>query len=144
LELTGEQFMTNRNVRGRGLGLALGLLVLWGMAPAAAAAQGVTGTVSGVVKDAQGGVVPGATVTLISEARGTVSAPAISSEKGDFVFPNLTPDTYTIQVEMPSFKTLRRSGLIVSPGSTVAIGALVIVHAIHDALGLSGVVFLGR
>ena len=33
-----------------------------------ASAQITTGTVAGTVKDAQGGVVPGATVVLISEA----------------------------------------------------------------------------
>jgi hypothetical protein len=118
--------MSNRNVLTRYLGVALGLVVAWSVGAAPAGAQGVTGTLSGIVKDVQGGVVPGATVTLISESKGTVSAPAISTDHGDFVFPNITADTYTIQVEMPSFKTLRRSGLIVSPGSTVAIGALTI------------------
>ena len=38
---------------------------------APASAQTTTATVTGTVKDAQGGVIPGATVTLISEARGT-------------------------------------------------------------------------
>ena len=41
---------------------------------ATAAAQGVTGTVSGTVKDAQGAVIPGATISLISESRGTTIA----------------------------------------------------------------------
>ena len=50
-------------------------------------AQITTGTVSGTVKDAQGGVVPGATVVLISEARGTKSAPAVTNETGDYVLP---------------------------------------------------------
>ena len=36
-----------------------------------ASAQITTGTVAGTVKDAQGGVVPGATVVLISETKGT-------------------------------------------------------------------------
>src|SRR2546425_10116379 len=94
--------------------------------PAAAPAQGVSGTVSGTVKDPQGGVVPGATVTLISDTRGTLSTPAITNATGDFVFPNVTADTYTIQVEMPSFKTLKRSGIAVSSGSHVAIGSLAI------------------
>jgi hypothetical protein len=49
-------------------------LVLIGFATAMpASAQGVTGTVSGTVKDAQGGVIPGASVTLISESRQTRS-----------------------------------------------------------------------
>ena len=89
-------------------------------------AQGVTGTVSGTVKDAQGGVVPGATVTLISETKGTRSAPSITNATGDFVFPNVPGDTYTVQVEMPSFKMLRRPGVAVSAGSQVAVGTLTI------------------
>jgi len=88
--------------------------------------QGVTATVSGSVKDAQGAMVPGATVTLISQSKGTQSSPTVTNPTGDFVFPNIAADTYTIQVEMPSFKTLKRSGLVVSPGSTIAVGALVI------------------
>src|SRR5947207_6172515 len=94
--------------------------------PASALAQGVSGTVSGTVKDPQGGVVPGATVTLISDSRGTLSTPVITNATGDFVFPNVTADTYTIRVEMPSFRTLRRAGVSVSPGSIVALGALTI------------------
>ena len=89
-------------------------------------AQGVTGTVSGTVNDAQGGVIPGATVTLISEARETRSAPVVTNAQGDFVFPNVTADTYTVQVEMPSFRTLRRTGVAVSSGSIVALGTLTI------------------
>ena len=89
-----------------------------------AAAQGATGSVSGTVRDAQGGVIPGATVTLISEARETRSAPVVTSAQGDFVFANVTADTYTIQVEMPSFRPLRRSGIAVSAGSIVALGAV--------------------
>jgi hypothetical protein len=45
---------------------------------------------------------------------------------GDFVFPNLTADTYTIEVEMASFKTLRQSGLAVNPGPRVNVGVLTI------------------
>ena len=93
---------------------------------ASAAAQGVTGTVSGTVKDTQGGVIPGATITLISDTRATTSAPVVTGASGDFVVPNVTADTYTIQVEMPSFRTLRRSGVAVSSGSIVALGTLTI------------------
>jgi len=109
----------------RALGCALAIALLLGVA-ASAGAQGVTGTITGTVKDAQGGVIPGATVTLISDTRGTTSAPAISNASGDFVFPNVTADTYTVQIEMPSFRTLRRSGVSVSPGSIVALGSITI------------------
>jgi hypothetical protein len=103
----------------------VGAALLTGLSTVAFA-QGVTGTVNGTVRDAQGGVIPGATITLISEARETRSAPVITNAQGDFVFPNVTADTYTIQIEMPSFRTLRRAGVAVSPGSIVALGALTI------------------
>jgi len=82
---------------------------------------GVTGTLSGTVKDSQGLIVPGATVTLISDTRGTVSAPVFTNQSGDFVIPNIVADTYTVQVEMPSFRTLRRTGVEVSAGSRVSV-----------------------
>ena len=89
-------------------------------------AQITTGTVSGSVKDSQGGVVPGATIVLISESRGTKSVPAVTNETGDYVLPNITPDTYTIEISMPGFKTLKRTGVSVSGGDRVAVGSLVI------------------
>ena len=94
--------------------------------PQLAFPQGITGTITGTVKDAQGGVVPGATVTLTSESRGTVSTPVTTNATGDFVFPNLTADTYTVQIEMPSFRTLRRGKVEVNPGARVALGTLTI------------------
>jgi len=106
-----------------GLGIfAIGVLLC--AMPRAAAAQANTATVFGSVKDAQGGVIPGATVTLISETQGTKPAPAVTNETGDFVFPNIPADTYTVQIEMPSFKTLKHSGVFVSAGSRVAVGTL--------------------
>src|SRR5580765_2451987 len=99
------------------LGLLLG-------ASLPASAQITTGTVSGTVKDSQGGVVPGATVVLVSETKGTKSAPAVSSESGDYIFPNVTPDTYTVEITMEGFKTLKREHIRVSGGDRVAIPAV--------------------
>ena len=96
------------------------------MSAANASAQITTGTITGTVKDAQGGVVPGATVVLISEARGTKSTPAVTRVDGDFVIPNVTADTYTIEVTMEGFKTLRRTGVQVTGGDRVAVPGLVI------------------
>lgn len=108
------------------LGRTAGAGLLLAATALPASAQGVTGTVSGTVQDAQGGVIPGATVTLISESRQTKMPPAVTNATGDFVVPNVTADTYTVQVDMPSFKTLRRSGVLVSPGSRVALGNMLI------------------
>src|ERR1700737_2673155 len=75
------------------------------------AAQVTTGTVEGTVTDEQGGVIPGATLVLVSETRGTKSAPAVTSATGNFVIPNVTADTYTLDVTMRGFKTVKRQGL---------------------------------
>ena len=89
-----------------------------------ATAQITTGNLLGTVKDSTGGVVPGATVVLISESRGTKSVPAVTSGTGDYVFPNITPDTYTVEVTMDGFRTVRRPGLKVSGGDRVTVPAL--------------------
>jgi Carboxypeptidase regulatory-like domain/TonB-dependent Receptor Plug Domain len=101
-----------------------GLVLAFSSLTSPAVAQITTGTVTGNVKDAQGGVIPGATVVLISETRGTRSAPAVTNENGDYVFPNVTADTYTVEVTLESFKTVRRAGIAVSGGDRVGIPPL--------------------
>jgi len=91
-----------------------------------ASAQITTGSLAGSVRDGQGGVVPGATVILTSETQATKSSPVVTDASGDFVFVNLRADTYTIEVTMPSFSTLKKAGLQVSPGERVSTGALVL------------------
>ena len=89
-----------------------------------ASAQITTGNITGTVKDAQGGVVPGATVVLIDEARGTKLAPAVTNETGSYTFPNVTAATYTVEVTMSGFKTALSKGIPVSGGDRVAVPAI--------------------
>ena len=91
-----------------------------------AAAQLVTGSVAGTVNDSTGAIVPGATVTLISETRGTRLPEVTSSASGDFVVPNVAADRYTVRVTMDGFKTLERTGVSVSPGDRQAVGVFTI------------------
>jgi len=98
-------------------------LMVWGVATSATA-QITTGNVLGSVKDSTGGVVPGATVVLISEARGTKSVTVVTNATGDYVIPNVTADTYTIEVTMDGFRTVRRAGVMVTGGDRVTIPAL--------------------
>ena len=106
---------------GRGMFAAL-MVLLFAANPVSA--QITTGSVTGIVKDAQGGVVPGATVVLISEARGTKLAPVTTNDTGGYVIPNVTADTYTVEVSMDGFKTVRRQGIKVSGGDRVGVPAL--------------------
>ena len=88
-----------------------------------AAAQVTTGNVTGSVRDSQGGVVPGALVTLTSATRGT-AMDAHTNANGDFLFPNVTADTYLIKVSLDGFKAVERGNVAVSPGDRVAVGTL--------------------
>jgi hypothetical protein len=102
--------------------MATALLV----AAAPAMAQITTGSVTGTVTDAQGGVVPGATVVLVSETQGTRMSPAVTNSEGSYTVPGVKADTYTVEVTMPSFKPLSRKGVKVSGGDRVAVETLVL------------------
>ncbi len=107
--------------------------------PLPAVAQVTTATVTGSVKDSTGGILPGATVMLVSETRGTKLADVVTNASGDFVFPNVTADTYTVQVTLQGFKTLKRSGIAVSPGDRVVIPTLgVEVGALAETILVTG------
>jgi hypothetical protein len=100
--------------------------VLLGLAfasPPPAGAQTTSASVSGAVQDAQGGVLPGVTVTLTSRTQGNAFTTTTDSE-GRFVFPIVRPDTYSLQVTLEGFKTLERTNLVVNANDKFFTGAL--------------------
>src|SRR5205814_8045014 len=64
-------------------------------------AQQSTGSLTGIIEDSQGAIIPGAMITLINEQQGSVARTAITNEDGSFVFTPLQPATYTLVVDMP-------------------------------------------
>src|SRR5437762_3617615 len=110
----------------RTLVVGTGLILALFLVSSPALAQITTGTVSGTVRDPQGGVIPGATVVLISETKGTKSAPAFTNETGTYVFPNVTADTYTVEVTLEAFKTVKRGGIAVSGGDRVGMPPIIL------------------
>jgi len=82
-------------------------------APPALIAQVTSGSINGTVKDATGGVLPGATVTVSNPSTG-VTRTVSTNDTGEFVVPNLPPGTYTIRVELQGFKVLEKSDVRLS------------------------------
>jgi hypothetical protein len=122
----------------RPLGILVALIALWAAA-SPADAQITTGRITGNVKDAQSGVIPGATVTLVSATRGTTLATAITNVDGDYTFPNVPHDTYLVRVTMDGFKTVERSGVSVSPGDLLALPTLTIeVGGLEETVTVAG------
>lgn len=99
----------------------LGLAVLG--APELAAAQAVTGTISGTVLDPQRAVVPGATVTITNEATNDARM-TVTDDQGNFQITNLQPNAYTARIELASFRTLERRNIVLSAGERLSIGTL--------------------
>jgi len=81
---------------------------MWLVFHAPLQAQTTSASVSGSVKDSQGGALPGAAVTMTSRTQGG-SLTALTDAEGRFVFPIVRPDAYTLKVSMAGFKTLERA-----------------------------------
>ena len=62
--------------------------------------QSTTGTISGVVTDTNGGVVPGASVALINEQNRAMRT-AVSNDEGRFSFASVQPGKPRSTGEMP-------------------------------------------
>ncbi len=69
---------------------------------ATAAAQGDAGVIAGTVRDAQGGVLPGVTVTLRNAESGVLRS-AVTEGDGTYRLPGLPPGRYDLTAELAGF-----------------------------------------
>jgi len=98
---------------------ALLLVVLSVCASLPAAAQSTeSGRITGVVKDNQGGVVPGATVTLAGPSR---LSTFVTTADGSFRFLDVLPGEYQITVEIGGFAKFTRTHLTMIVGASVEV-----------------------
>ncbi len=95
------------------------------------------GSVTGLVLDSSGAVIPGARITVRhTETQATYQS--ASNSAGQFTVPYLPPGTYELRFEAPSFKTLVREGVQVSPTSVVRIDATLEVGATTESVRVVG------
>ena len=105
------------------------LALAFGSATSALAQGGANSSLAGVIVDAAGGVVPGATVTVRNNATASTFE-TVSNTAGTFSIPVLDPGTYTVTVALEGFKTAIINDvrlLAATPGSlraTLEIGSL--------------------
>lgn len=80
------------------------------------AAQGLFGTISGVVTDPSGGVVPGATVKVTNVNTNVVTT-LITNNVGEYNATSLNPGIYDVRAEAKGFKTAAMNAITLEVGA---------------------------
>ena len=106
------------------------------LAVPAAGQGGITSTISGVVTDNTGGVVPGASVVLVHKATG-VSQESATNSDGSFAFPSMSPGNYTVTVSLTGFRTVVIENVVVTSGSPANVKAVLEVGGLQEQVIVS-------
>ena len=117
----------------------LGLVVAWSILSLITATPGFAqnrGSLTGVVADAGGGVLPGATV-VVKSVTSDASFEATTNTEGLFSVPSLDPGAYTVTVSLTGFKTAIINDVRVSPGTPVTIKATLEVGQLEETITVS-------
>jgi hypothetical protein len=106
--------------------------------PHVAPAQGLTGALIGTVKDAQGGVLPGAVVRVSSPALISGSATVTTNEKGQLRFPALPPGRYVLDIEFHGFTTYHEEDIPIGVGATIERTAVLTPAGLAESVVVEG------
>ncbi|HET9265464.1 MAG TPA: carboxypeptidase-like regulatory domain-containing protein, partial [Vicinamibacterales bacterium] len=102
-------------MRLRILSTAALCVALLAFATTHASAQGYTGRIEVTVADTTGAVLPGTTIELTGPQNRT----SVTDGRGQAVFLNLAPGTYTVIARLAGFQTYRNTEVPVAVGGTV-------------------------
>src|SRR5687767_5880265 len=116
------------------LAAALCVLLLGGSAIAQTL---TTGSLSGVVTDAQGGVLPGAAVSAVHTPTGT-SYEGVTDAEGRFNILNIRVGPYDIKVNMASFREETLKAIDVKLGENTTVNFKLQVATITETVEVSG------
>ena len=113
------------------------LLAFWLAAAVSAVAQTSSATLTGVVVDASGAVVPGATVTLVNvgtdQRRNTVSG-----SDGSYIFSSLAPGRYRLLGSLGGFKPVEMRDIVLNVGDRIAIRVVLAPAGIGEEVTVVG------
>jgi hypothetical protein len=116
--------------------LTLCILSLLALAPELMWAQETRATITGTVRDTQGAVIPGVTVTVVNIDT-SVSTEAITNETGVFTVQKLQPGPVRVTVALEGFKTFVREGITLRTAEVVTLDVQLVVGAIEENVTVS-------
>jgi len=96
-------------------GLGIVLVLLFG---ALAAWASITGSISGVVTDPSGAVIPEVEVTAVNAGTGFKQS-VVTDQKGFYEFPALPIGTYDLDIQRAGFKAFHQTGLVIDANSAL-------------------------
>jgi carboxypeptidase family protein len=96
-------------------------------------AQTTGGEATGTVSDSSGGVLPGAAVTLTNQGT-KIARTMTTNASGNFVFVNVPPGTYVIQVELSGFQTAQTPPFTIGVNETIARTLTLAVGTVNEAV----------
>ncbi len=99
------------------------LLLLFTLAcllPAALGAQSSNASISGLVRDSTGAVIPGVTLSAFNVDTG-VSRQTVSNSEGRYLISDLIPGNYKLTATFTGFKRLEREGILLRVGDRVSL-----------------------
>ncbi|MPZ19336.1 MAG: hypothetical protein GEV06_15685 [Luteitalea sp.] len=106
------------------------------LVPAAGLAQLDQGRLVGTVRDTQGAVLAGVTVTATSPA--LIGAQATVSElDGTYRFAALPPGRYTVAFELSGFTTVQRENIVLALGQTLTVDQQLDVASLEETVTVS-------
>ena len=124
------------NLVKRALRVTLAIAAIAALTSPPAFAQ-TTGQVIGTVVDAQGGVLPGVTVSATSpQLQGTRTA--VTDGTGTFRFPTLPPGTYKITANLSGFQDAAQENVAVSLDKSVSLNLKMQVAGVSQTVNVMG------
>jgi len=111
---------TLRRLQPASAGLLLAAALLCAGAMPAAAQTAAGGDFEGTVRDATGGVLPGANLVLTNVETG-VERTSVTNEIGRYRIPAVPAGAYALKVSMDGFATMQRDGLTLEVGQVLRV-----------------------
>ena len=100
-------------------------------------AQAATGTISGLVKDETGAILPGATI-IITNTDTAQGRTLVADGSGRYAAPDLPPGPYEVKVTLQGFTSVVRSGIRLTVGRDAVVDVTLKLGEISDQITVVG------